>query len=110
MTDMDHAIRKMEICLNDQYGAKRISDTEGIPYTDVNEKLICCFAFPDETLRKKAIGGDGDTCPRFPELKLLFLCDTETGEIFTRVCQGEARGIPWETIEMLCRELEKDFR
>lgn len=103
---MDDAIKKIENFLQEQYGAKLISNDEGIQYIDEHEKLLCCFSFPNTKLREYVIGKKGKIHSLFPDMKMMFIYDIENCEVFNRICQGEARGIPWETIEMLCKILE----
>ena len=54
----------------------------------------------------RMVGRDDVTVSMFPDLKLLFIFEHDTQEVFSRVCNGEARGIPWETISHFCDVLE----
>lgn len=103
---LDHSVKKVAEYLNREFGAALLVEQQGLPYVDEQEKLICCFSFPDGNLRKQVIG---NTSKDFPDIKLLFICNLENQEIFSRVCQGEARGISWNIIEMLCETLRKSF-
>lgn len=89
------------------YGGVLIPKEECISFLKQDEILLCGFAFPDDTLRSKVIGRSHEDISLFPNLKMLFIYDLENKEIFNRVCQGEARGISWETIDGICKGLER---
>ena len=78
------------------FGAVLLEKENGYPYVKDNEDLLGCFAFPDEALRRKAIGSAYGI--DFPEVKLMLIMDSGTGEIYARACEGELRGITYESI------------
>ena len=104
---MDKAIRLVEEYLKDNYGGMLLPLEKGLPYTDPEEELLCCFSFPDDKLRAELIGKNPMD---FKDLILLFLYDLKEKEVFLRVCNGEAKGMSWEQVQMLCGFLEKGNR
>lgn len=78
------------------FGAVLLEKENGYPYVKDNEDLLGCFAFPDEALRRKAIGSAYGI--DFPEVKLMLIIDSGTGKIYARACEGELRGISHESL------------
>ena len=104
---MDKAIRFVEEYLKDSYGGELLPLEKGLLYIDPEEELLCCFSFPDDKLRAELIGQNPMD---FKKLILLFLYDLKEKEVFLRVCNGEAKGMTWEQVQMLCGILEKGNR
>ena len=78
------------------FGAVLLEEENAYSYVKGNEVLLCCFVFPDQQLRRKAIGSAYGI--DFPKVKLMFIMDSGTGEIFARACDGELRGITYESL------------
>ena len=104
---MDKAIIQVGEYLQNEYCARYLSREEGLPFVDPNEYLICCFSFPDESARVKLIGNDKML---YQDLIMLFLYDYTEKEVFIRICNGEARGMPWEKVQLLCDILQRSMK
>lgn len=102
---LSEAIKEVTEYMFKNYGAVLAPEESCNLCLDENEKLLCGFVFPDDMMRSKVIGRKIEDVTLFPDMTMLFIYNLDSGEIYNRVCQGEARGIPWETIDMLCKSL-----
>lgn len=98
MLKVDIIIKKY---LNERYGAELLSNEEGKKYIDEKETLLYHFHFPYNNKRKLIIAGDND----FPDLRLLIIRNNQ--DVFIRICQGEARGLLWAEVQVICHLIKK---